>query len=134
MHAPAARDPHPVFRRFASQLVHEALQKGEGTDEAAAVAAASGKPVASAASEAVAMSSEDKEAMFSVSSTGLECRVDSSKAWAGGRSNVGLHGSGKFYFEVECVSVAGTVRRESSQQPSWVRLVFASYQTLDPLP
>ena len=80
------------------------------------------------------MSSEDKEAMFSVSSTGLECRVDSSKAWAGGRSNVGLHGSGKFYFEVECVSVAGTVRRESSQQPSWVRLVFASYQTLDPLP
>jgi hypothetical protein len=122
------RDPLRVFRHFASQLVHEALQKGEGTDEAAA-AAASGKPVASAASEAVAMSSEDKEAMFSVSSTGLECRVDSSKAWAGGRSNVGLHGSGKFYFEVECVSVAGTVRTEAPTAN--IGLVYAHYQTLD---
>jgi hypothetical protein len=39
----------------------------------------------------------------------MQCSVQSKTAWGGGRSDVGVLG-GKFYYEVTCAQVLGTVR------------------------
>ena len=80
------------------QLIHESLTGAEpgGADKGRE------KPE-------IQMSMEDKEALFNIDAGGSMCSATSQAAWAGGRANICIK-QGKYFFEVSCVQVSGTVR------------------------
>ncbi len=81
------------------QLMHENLTS--------AAQPASGR--AREAAPEIRMSMEDKEALFNVDASGSMCSATSQAAWGGGRANVCMK-QGKYFFEVTCAKVGGTVR------------------------
>jgi ATP-dependent RNA helicase DDX1 len=83
------------------QLMHEEL--------AAAAAPAGGAGKAKEAKPTIRMSTEDKEALFNVDAAGTMCSATSPAAWGGGRANVCIK-QGKYFYEVVCAKVGGTVR------------------------
>ena len=83
------------------QLMHEEL--------AGASAPAGGAGKAKETKPIICMSTEDKEALFNVDAAGTMCSATSPAAWGGGRGNVCIK-QGKYFFEVVCAKVGGTVR------------------------
>jgi len=86
------------------QLMHEQLTTG-----AEPVGGAGGAGKAKEAKPAIRMSMEDKEALFNVDAAGTMCSATSPAAWGGGRANICVK-QGKYFFEVVCAKVGGTVR------------------------
>jgi hypothetical protein len=70
---------------------------------------AGGAGKAREAKPAIRMSMDDKAAIFNVDAAGTMCSATSPQAWGGGRANICVK-QGKYFFEVVCAKVKGTVR------------------------
>jgi ATP-dependent RNA helicase DDX1 len=95
----------PVVQVVQETLREKQLGKGGPARAAAKVGASS---ASSSKATTVGFSTEDRDAIFAVSPSGLDIQARAARSWSGGRATAGVTG-GKFYYEA-CVNDEGLCR------------------------